>query len=413
MASPATRKHVMARWGTCWTTWSTRAGWRRTSAGSCGSRARRAQARTGLGGQAGYFVDAARRELIASGVSEQELAAGGWTITLTVDRAPARPEKAVAARLDGAGKHPDPDVQAGAVSVDSDTGSIVALYGGRNYTEHYLDNATRADYQAGPAFEPILLADALNRKMARRPVVDAVDRTRTEEAKEEAEEEAKRVKETAVGLGLNPDTGGYGAEQALKRGLIGAGPMELAGVYATLNHHGRKVTLSIVASAHRGGEHADVRDAVGGQAIDREAADAVTANLLSARDGGKDEQAVVAKGAVARAAGPTDDGKAAWFVGYTPELVTAVGLFGEHHKTGKQVALKHAGTTARGGSGTTTPRPRCTARPRRSRWGRWPSRRASEPAPKPLVRCGIRDAGPADTADTANTRTAVAAVAGR
>lgn len=38
-----------------------------------------------LAGQSGYLVDVARRELIAAGVGEQELAGGGWRITLNIE----------------------------------------------------------------------------------------------------------------------------------------------------------------------------------------------------------------------------------------------------------------------------------------------------------------------------------------
>ena len=116
---------------------------------------------------------------MASGVSEQELAGGGWRITLNIDPDKQRAlEQAVTSGLggggacgsgragdrQGAGGAADANQQAGAVSVDPKSGRIVALYGGRDYLRHYLSNATRSDYQAGPTFEPIAMAASMEAK---------------------------------------------------------------------------------------------------------------------------------------------------------------------------------------------------------------------------------------------------------
>ncbi|WP_260867760.1 transglycosylase domain-containing protein [Streptomyces sp. SAJ15] len=276
----------------------------------------------GLDGQAGYLVDAARRELIASGVSEQDLAAGGWTITLSIDPAKQRAlEKAITDRAKS------PATQAGAVSVDPRTGKVVAFYGGRDYTRHYINNATRTDYQVGSAFEPLVLAASLEHGDGTEDVPPG------------------RIKQTAADLGMDSKAPGFDAERSTELGLMASSPLELAGVYATLDNHGRKITPSVVASAQRGHERAELPDPVGDHVISRGTADAVTVALAADAVKGNGVPASVRNvpQAVAGAAGRSDDRKAAWFVGYTPELVTAVGLFGEDPKTQKQVRLQGAG----------------------------------------------------------------------
>lgn len=386
-ASPAGRRHVEARWGYVldnmvdkgWLDGKERKGMRfpEPTAPEPGP---------GLSGQSGYFVDAARQELLESGVSDQELAAGGWTITLTLDRERQQAlERAVARRLDGesdgerdgengpnkgSGGGASRDVQAGAVSVAPETGHVVALYGGRDYTRHYLNNATRADYQAGPAFHAISLAASLERK--------------TRQAEPRAGRAAERVPEhelvrdTAVDLGVHPDTERYDAERATELGLLGVSPMELAGVYATLGRHGDKVTPSLVESAVRGGERVELRDAVGGRAVARETADSITNGIGGMpvpsgpdgpyepygpfeapygegtgkgrpADGGSSTRRAMAPAGTAvpptpaaLVSGPSDDDKAAWSVGYSPELATVVGVFGEEHRSREQAALTKA-----------------------------------------------------------------------
>jgi penicillin-binding protein 1A len=296
----------------------------------------------GLGGQAGYLVDAARRELMASGVSEQELAGGGWRVTLNIESDKQRAlERAIGKGLEGVvgdpqlgtGQQDDGDRQAGAVSVDPRTGRIVALYGGRDYFKHYVNNATRTDYQAGPTFEPIVLAASA-------------------EAKQEDNWEfgLKQIRQTAANLGMNPTASGFTAPQATSLGLMGTSPLEMAGVYATFHHQGKKVTPSIVKSAQRDDHRTPLAGAVGGRAIEPRTADIVTASLSDPFERGAGRDGVVAPVAVGRdgrvvasTSGPSDDRKAHWFVGGTPDLVTSIGFFGEDAKTQKQVALKNMG----------------------------------------------------------------------
>ncbi|MEU4894021.1 transglycosylase domain-containing protein [Streptomyces sp. NPDC044780] len=285
----------------------------------------------GLSGQAGYLVDAARNELIAAGVSEQELAAGGWTITLSIDPAKQRAlEETMRQGLDGSakGKQGRADAaatQGGAVSVNPENGHIVALYGGRDYTEHYLSNATRGDYQVGPVFEPVITAASIDTKARKKPTADRLS----------------AVKSTARALGMDTDSGGFDKEQSVELGLMGSSPLRMAGVYASFDHEGKRITPSIVKSARRGDETADPPDAVGDRAIAPAAARLITRSLIDG-DGGPDAVRAINRPAAGKG-GVSDDKRAAWYVGYTPDLVTAVGLFGEDPTTRKQIRLRNAG----------------------------------------------------------------------
>ncbi|ASQ98781.1 transglycosylase domain-containing protein [Streptomyces sp. 11-1-2] len=292
----------------------------------------------GLDGQTGYLVDAARNELIASGVSEQELAAGGWTITLNVDPAKQRAlEKTMRQGLDGSAKgKPRADgsaekkqaradaaaTQGGAVSLDPKNGRILALYGGRDYTRHYLSNATRGDYQVGSAFQPVTEAASMDAKMRNGPDAGGLP----------------EIKRTARALGMDTDRG-FGTKESVGLGLMGSSPLKMAGVYASFNHQGKRVTPSIVKSARRGDETAGPPKAVGDQAIAPAAAELVTRSLIT--DGGKDAVRAVKRPAAGKG-GVSDDKRAAWYVGYTPDLVTAVALFGEDAEKRKQIPLKNA-----------------------------------------------------------------------
>ena len=62
-------------------------------------------------------------------------------------------------------------------------------------------------------------------------------------------------------------------------GTMGASPLEMAGVYATLDNHGKKVTPAVIKCVEHKDRTVDLPDAIGDQVISREAADTVTSVL--------------------------------------------------------------------------------------------------------------------------------------
>ena len=235
------------------------------------------------------------------------------------------------------------------MSVDPRTGGIVALYGGRDYTKHYISNATRTDYQAGAAFKPIALASAMENGMPLRPALPG-------RLPEPLGPDPALVKKTAVALGMDLDATGFTARrQTVSLGLMGTSPLELAEVYATIGGGGRKVTPALVKSARRGDERARLADPFGGQAISPKDAESVTAlqitdssNVLEPLPVGNDTPVAVK---TAETSGTSDDRKAAWHIAYDSNLVTAVGVFGENAKTQKQMPLENATTDGVGRAG--------------------------------------------------------------
>ncbi|MEV5599165.1 transglycosylase domain-containing protein [Streptomyces sp. NPDC052496] len=341
----------------------------------------------GEAGQVGYFINAANQELIRKGVDEKELAAGGWTITLGIDKKKQQElEKAVKRKLTDdlkpAERKVDRDAQLGAVSVDPKTGHVLAMYGGEGYTKHYTNNATRADFQPASTFKPLILASALENHAKtqsgvpitpdtvydgrnRRPVVNSVKpfappnedevnygRISVQQATNNsvnsvfaqmgADVGLDQVKKTAVSLGM--DGSRMDVQPAMTLGSMGASPLQMAAAYATLDNHGKKVDPSLVVKAQHGAQETELPDPIGSQVLTRETADTVTSVLRGVVNDGTAKKAM--DGADFQAAGKTgtsDDNKSAWFVGYTPKLVTAVGMFGEETKGGKQVSLKGTG----------------------------------------------------------------------
>ncbi|MFI1799914.1 transglycosylase domain-containing protein [Streptomyces sp. NPDC020379] len=345
----------------------------------------------GLTGQNGYLVEAAKSEIEhafrKSGRGEGALAAGGWTITLSID--PNR-QKAleqavkdkVTSKLDPQARKVDAYAQVGAVSVDRKTGKVVALYGGQDFEKHQISNATREDYQPASTFKPVIFASALDNKSktqdgqpitastiydgtSERPVKNSdtpfapqnedhqsYGPVTVQESMNKSINSAfaqmavdvglDKVKKTAVALGMNGEAGGFEEKPAMSLGSMSASPLHMAGVYATLANHGKQTTPSIVASLSRNGEKVALPDAIGPQIIDRVDADDVTQVLKGVVNDGTASVVQSSEYAVAGKTGTSDDNKSAWFSGYTPDLITSVGMFGEG-PGGKQVPLTGTG----------------------------------------------------------------------
>lgn len=324
---------------------------------------------------------------MAEGASAEEaqtsVEAGGWTMTLNIDKKKQRElERSVDSslndKLDPKARKVDARVQTGAASVDPRNGKVLALYGGRDYIEHQLSNATRRDYQVASTFKPLILASALENKATTqdgRPVTAGTIYDGTSERPLEGsptpyappnEDDVDygpvtvqkamnksinsvfaqmgvdvgmdKVMKTAGDLGM--DVEGLEAVPAQTLGSMGASPLEMAGVYATFANHGKLVTPAVLKSAENRDRTVDLPKAVGEQVIKRSTADSVTSVLTGVVDDGTGAAVRNPAQDVAGKTGTSDDNKSAWFTGFTPKLVTSVGLFGEDmEKKGQQVSL--------------------------------------------------------------------------
>ena len=112
-----------------------------------------------LAGNKGHLIEAVRKELNALGFADEQLMIGGLVVRTTLEKdAQIAAEAAVFSQAPK--KAPD-NLHIGLISIRPGTGEIVAMYGGKDYLERQLNDATQGITQAGSTFKPFALIAAL------------------------------------------------------------------------------------------------------------------------------------------------------------------------------------------------------------------------------------------------------------
>jgi penicillin-binding protein 1A len=302
-----------------------------------------------------YFQEELRRQLVAQFGSDRVLR-GGLRVYSTYDPGLQRQaEQAIASRIAQIAKRRPAarDLQGSLVSMDAATGDVFALVGGRDYADSSFNRATQARRQAGSAFKPIVYAAALERGYAPgtlltgldAPIADpagawlpAGDHERNEYTIRRALKLSSNRAAAQVMQQVGASTTIYYAHQL---GIESQLPIVPSLALGTGELTLLELTAAYVAFANRGlTSHprlfTRVDDASGvtiwfneerhTQAISEGTAYMMSSMLADVIDSGT-ATGVRAAGFRLPAAGKTgttDDYNDAWFIGYTPHLITGV-----------------------------------------------------------------------------------------
>ncbi len=296
----------------------------------------------------GYFVAYVRKVLLQQ-YSNSLVYTGGLQVYTTIDtRLERAAEKAVKKILPG---KKDPD--SALISINPKTGAIVAMYGGRDYSKNQFNMATQGRRQAGSSFKTFTLVTALelgippNRPMdASSPAVipshppwivhndegsgkgymtistATANSVNCVFARLIWEIGASKVVATAHTMGITsyiPDL------PSITLGTAPVSPLEMASAYGTLADNGVHVTpTSITKIVDSTGATIFEASTSGTRVLTPQIAWATTQLLEGVVRGGTGTAAALSGREVAGKTGTTSNYQDAWFVGYTPQLVTAV-----------------------------------------------------------------------------------------
>jgi penicillin-binding protein 1A len=309
----------------------------------------------GTQGPAPYFVNYVKDQLVAK-YGADRVFGGGLEVTSTIDlKLQEKASEAISAVLS------DPEGPVAAlVAIDPRDGAVRAMVGGTNFHKSQFNLATQAERQPGSAFKPIVLATAFRRGISpvttfeSKPVViDAGDRfwrvtnyegsylgridlTRAMVSSDNAVYAQltelvgpKAIVDTAHRLGIRSDLPAY---FSIGLGAVAVNPLDMARAYATLANDGRRVDGALTGDrprviervGSRRGDKVQVNAPVPERALDEGQARLLTSILQGVVRSGTGRRAAIPGAPVAGKTGTTDNYGDAWFVGYTPELVTAV-----------------------------------------------------------------------------------------
>jgi penicillin-binding protein 1A len=268
----------------------------------------------------------------------------------------------------------EPLVQGALLCVEAETGLVKVMVGGRDFGENQFNRAVQSRRQPGSAFKPIIYAAALDRKFDEpnrfyTPASVIVDsavvfegRTRDETWK------PKNYKETFYGptlmrealaqsrnlvtvkilhdigidytinyarrLGITSD---LTRTLSLALGASGLSLLELTRAYSVFANQGFLVEpVFILKIVDRNGRTLEEAGSAAERVIEKETAFLMTSLLESVVQHGTGQRVKALGRPAAGKTGTTNDMYDAWFIGYTPELVTGVWVgFDEEAPLGK------------------------------------------------------------------------------
>ncbi|PBC62592.1 penicillin-binding protein [Streptomyces sp. Tue6028] len=285
----------------------------------------------------------------------------------------------------------DTHVQFGGASVDPDTGAIKAIYGGEDATKHFTNNADQTGAQVGSTFKPFVLAAAMSwgardpdgdqvQAQDERTIVSPKSlysgknklkirdydrqvwmddkgkewlqrndgnqsynppsyKIDLREAMRESVNSAyvqlgmdvglDKVKEAVLDAGILKSSLASSNYPSFSLGTSSPSAIRMAGSYATFAASGKqRDPYSVEKITNKDGkvfQHSEIAKTK--QAFTEKVADNVTDVLKTVVEKGTGTNAQLTGREVAGKTGTTDGNKSAWFVGYTPQLSTAIGMY--------------------------------------------------------------------------------------
>jgi membrane peptidoglycan carboxypeptidase len=149
-----------------------------------------------------------------------------------------------------------------------------------------------------------------------------------------------RVADAAVDAGLPKDTPGLESGASVALGTATPSVLDMASAYATFAAQGNAAPAHPVDRVVRNGDTVALPSTRPTRVFDQDVANSVTRVLQDVVETGTGTRAQILGRPTAGKTGTTDDNRSAWFIGYTPQLSTAVGMFRQDPVTNAHLSMR-------------------------------------------------------------------------
>lgn len=315
-----------------------------------------------LGGQRGFMLDLVKSELLKLGFDDAQIEGGGLRVTTTfTEEAMEAAENAVAEqRPEGLS---DKKLHAASSSIDVKTGGVLGFYAGQDYVQSQL-NWALAGGQPGSTFKTFAVATGLEEGFSLKDTFDGnapyvlPDGTKignqgegggrsygakisllraTENSVNTAfvdmtqamDSGPQKIIDTAVALGIPPNTPGLDPYPGVALGSAKVSTFDMANAYASIANGGIRHDWHVVTkvTSAGSGEVLYKRKDGGERAIEEDVAADTSFALQQVARNGTGRSANFGRpiaGKTGTATNDADDVSSSWFVGFTPQVSTAV-----------------------------------------------------------------------------------------
>ncbi|GAA3695817.1 hypothetical protein GCM10022399_10400 [Terrabacter ginsenosidimutans] len=303
-------------------------------------------------GPNGYITAQVKRELLGTGLTEQDIDTGGLRIVTTIDK--KAQTAAVAAMKDNLPKK----VTGGLVAIKPGDGAVVAMYGGPDYSKDQYNTSTQAIMQGGSNFKPFGVLAAVRDGVSTKTKFDGdspqtiagtkinnfndtsygkVDMRRmigrsinTAFVNLNDQITPALTRQAAIDAGIPEKTAGLGTDLTNILGTASPHVIDMASAYSTIASQGIRSKPYLVKkiTSSTGDFTYDAKPQTR-RAFDKDVtADTTDAMTYTIKPGGTATKiGRTLNRPVAGKTGTSEENRSKWFSGFIPQLAVSVGMY--------------------------------------------------------------------------------------
>ena len=302
-------------------------------------------------GPNGFITAQVKRELLSTGLSEQDIDNGGLRIVTTIDK------KAQAAAVNAMKDNLPKKVTGGLVALKPGDGAVVAMYGGPDYAKNQFNTSTQAIMQGASNFKPFAVLAAVRDGISTKTKFDGdspqeIGDTRITNFGERSygmvdmrrmigrsintafvnlnnEITPALTRQAAIDAGIPEKTPGL--DETLTNVLGTASPhvIDMASAYSTIASQGvRSKPYFVQKVTSTTGDFSYEAKPQTRRAFDKDVtADVTDAMTYTVKDGGTATKLQRLDRPVAGKTGTSSYAKSIWFSGFVPQLAVSIGMY--------------------------------------------------------------------------------------